>query len=368
MRGEVRILTPPTSIYFDQLTKEFKQSMKAFSFSAPYQTTFVEVDAPQLGAQDVLIDVRYVGLCGTDLSTYRGLNPLVSYPRIPGHEVSGVIVEKGDRVPELFQVGDRVMVSPYTECGLCPACRQGRVNTCQYNQTYGVQRHGVMTGRFAVHYNKVFVTNALSLEEAVLVEPLSVGYHAANRGRVCETDTVLVLGSGTIGIGVIAAAARKGARVVAVDVDERKLQMARKFGAGETIHSKRQDVVATVKELTNGEGVNVAIEAIGLPQTYRQAIEAAAFGGRVVYIGYAKEEIAFNTADFVRKELDILGSRNALRVFPSVIDMLKQRERPFAEMISRIYPFAETGNAFADWHAAPGEVTKLLVTGFAESD
>ncbi|TXH22508.1 MAG: sorbitol dehydrogenase [Elusimicrobia bacterium] len=236
----------------------------------------------------MLIDVNYVGLCGTDLSTYRGLNPLVSYPRIPGHEISGVIIEKGERVPDSFQIGDRVMVSPYTECGLCPACRQGRVNTCQFNQTYGVQRDGVMTDRFAVHYNKVFVTNTLSLEEAALVEPLSVGYHAANRGRVCETDTVLVLGSGTIGIGVIAAAARKGATVVAVDVDERKLEMARKFGASHTIHSKEQSVLDEVKRLTNGEGVNVAIEAIGLPQTYRLAIDAAAFGGRVVYIGYAK--------------------------------------------------------------------------------
>lgn len=335
--------------------------MKAFSFLAPKETTFVEIAPPTLGAQDVLIDVNYVGLCGTDLSTYRGLNPLVSYPRIPGHEISGVIIEKGERVPDSFQIGDRVMVSPYTECGLCPACRQGRVNTCQFNQTYGVQRDGVMTDRFAVHYNKVFVTNALSLEEAALVEPLSVGYHAANRGRVCETDTVLVLGSGTIGIGVIAAAARKGATVVAVDVDERKLEMARKFGASHTIHSKEQSVLDEVKRLTNGEGVNVAIEAIGLPQTYRLAIDAAAFGGRVVYIGYAKEEIGFNTADFVRKELDILGSRNALRVFPSVIEMLKKRERPFAEMISRVYPFAQAGTAFADWHAAPGEITKILV-------
>lgn len=335
--------------------------MKAFSFLAPKETTFVEIAPPTLGAQDVLIDVNYVGLCGTDLSTYRGLNPLVSYPRIPGHEISGVIIEKGERVPDSFQIGDRVMVSPYTECGLCPACRQGRVNTCQFNQTYGVQRDGVMTDRFAVHYNKVFVTNALSLEEAALVEPLSVGYHAANRGRVCETDTVLVLGSGTIGIGVIAAAARKGATVVAVDVDERKLEMARKFGASHTIHSKEQSVLDEVKRLTNGEGVNVAIEAIGLAQTYRLAIDAAAFGGRVVYIGYAKEEIGFNTADFVRKELDILGSRNALRVFPSVIEMLKKRERPFAEMISRVYPFAQAGTAFADWHAAPGEITKILV-------
>ncbi len=335
--------------------------MKAISLPAPRQTTFVEIDPPTVGAQDVLIDVRYVGLCGTDLSTYRGLNPLVSYPRIPGHEISGVIVDVGERVPTSFKIGDRVMVSPYTECGLCPACRQGRVNTCQFNQTYGVQRDGVMTSQFAVHYNKVFVTNALSLEEAVLVEPLSVGYHAANRGRVSETDTVLVLGSGTIGIGVIAAAARKGATVIAVDIDDSKLALAQKFGAHQVVNSKRQDVLATVKELTSGEGASVAIEAIGLPVTFRQAVDAVCFGGRVVYIGYAKEEVSYNTAEFVRKELDILGSRNALRVFPSVIAMLQKHERPFHELISCTYPFAQAGIAFSDWDAAPSEYTKILV-------
>ncbi len=335
--------------------------MQAISLPAPYQTTFVEIDPPTLSAQDVLIDVHYVGLCGSDLSTYRGLNPLVSYPRIPGHEISGVIIDVGERVPPSFQIGDRVMVSPYTECGLCPACRQGRVNTCQFNQTYGVQRDGVMTSRFAVHYTKVFVTNALSLEEAVLVEPLSVGYHATNRGRVSETDTVLVLGSGTIGIGVIAAAARKGATVIAVDIDDGKLAVAQKFGAHQVINSKRQDVLATVKELTHGEGSSVAIEAIGLPVTFRQAVDAVCFAGRVVYIGYAKAEVSYNTAEFVRKELDILGSRNALRVFPSVIAMLQKRERPFPELISRVYPFAEAGTAFQDWDAAPGDFTKILI-------
>jgi threonine dehydrogenase-like Zn-dependent dehydrogenase len=308
-----------------------------------------------------MIEVRYVGLCGTDLNAYRGLMPLVTYPRIPGHEVSGLILAKGDQVPDSIKAGDQVMVSPYTNCGLCPACRAGRPNCCQFNQTYGVQRDGVLTERFAVHYSRVFASKALSLEELVLVEPLSVGYHAANRGRVTEVDSVLVIGCGTIGIGLIAAAARKGATVIATDIDAAKLADARKFGAQHTINSAQQDVLATVHELTLSEGVSVAIEAVGLAETFRLAVEAAAFAGRVVYVGYAKSQVSYDTTEFVRKELDIMGSRNALRVFPAVINMLEKREKPFGELITQVYPFDKTERAFRDWDADPTAFAKILI-------
>ncbi len=320
-----------------------------------------EVPEPALGAEEVLVDVRYVGLCGSDLNAYRGLSPLVTYPRIPGHEVSGIITAKGAQVPERIELGARVTLSPYSHCGLCPACRQGRTNCCRYNETLGVQRNGALTSRVAIHYNLAFPSAVLNLEELVLVEPLSVGYHAANRGRIAETDIVLVLGCGTIGTGAVVAAARKGATVIAVDVDDAKLAQARRFGAAYTINSKREDPLAVVRGLTQGEGVSVAIEAIGLPETYRQAVDAVAYAGRIVYIGYAKHPVTFDTADFVRKELDILGSRNALRVFPAVIAMLERRERPFPALVTRVYPLAEAGQAFADWDAAPGAFSKILI-------
>jgi threonine dehydrogenase-like Zn-dependent dehydrogenase len=347
--------------------------MKAISFPAPRQVEIIDIPPPQLGPEDVMVDVHYVGLCGSDLNTYRGLFPLVTYPRIPGHEVSGIIIAKGAQVPESIKAGDKVMLSPYSDCGICPACRAGRPNCCQFNQTLGVQRDGAMTSRFAIHYSQVFSNKTLSLEELALVEPLSVGYHAANRGRVTEMDTVLVIGCGTIGIGVIATAARKGATVIVADIDDGKLAEAEKFGAQYTINSTNQDVLAVIRELTGDEGVNVAIEAVGLPDTFRLAVEAVAFAGRVVYIGYAtfagrvvyigyaKQEVSYDTTNFVRKELDIMGSRNALRVFPAVIKMMEKRQQPFTELITRIYPFDETGRAFRDWDADPGKFTKILI-------
>lgn len=317
--------------------------------------------APELGAQDVLVDIAYVGMCGSDLNAYRGTFPLMRYPRIIGHEASGMIVARGARVPAAVEAGARVVLSPYSECGICPACRAGRPNCCQFNETMGLQRDGALTGQVAIHYSKVFRSDVLELAELALVEPLSVGYHAANRGRISEVDTVLVLGCGAVGIGVIAAAARKGATVIAVDVDDAKLASAARFGASITLNSTGVDVLPALQDLTRGEGVSVAVEAVGLPQTFRLAVDAVCFAGRVVYVGYAKQEVAFDTSLFVRKELDILGSRNALRVFPAVIKMLEQRALPFASLITRIYPFAESEAALRDWDAAPGSITKVMV-------
>ena len=328
---------------------------------APGQIEAVDIPEPQMGTEDVLIEVRYVGLCGSDLGMYRGTFAIGTYPRIPGHEVSGVIVAKGEKVPDSICTGDRVTLWPYTECGVCPACRVGRPNCCQSNETLGLQRDGAMAERFAIHYSKAFASDSLKLKELALVEPMSVGYHAANRGQVSEVDSVLVMGCGTIGMGVIAASVRKGATVIAADIDEDKLQLAARFGAQHIIHSAREDLMGEIARLTGDEGVDVAIEAVGLPETFRLAVDAVCYAGRVVYVGYAQEEVCYNTTQFVRKELDIRGSRNALRVFPGVIKMLEGRQQPFDALISRVYPLSQAEEAFRDWVANPGAFAKILV-------
>ena len=335
--------------------------MKAISFQNAKEVTIKEIPEVEIGSEDVLVDVRYVGLCGSDLNTYRGLMPLISYPLIPGHEVSGVVAAIGKNVPDRVKEGDNVTLSPYTNCGYCPACRIGRTNCCVYNQTLGVQRDGALRERIAVHHSKIFTSTELSLQELALVEPLSVGYHAANRGQVGEVDTVLIMGCGTIGMGAICACARKGATVIAADVDNEKLKLAQKLGAHHTINSAVEDLPEKINKLTQDEGVNLAIEAVGLPQTFQLAVEVAAFAGRVVFIGYAKENVSFETKHFVRKELNIMGSRNALHVFPAVMKMLEKRQSPFLKLVTRTYPLAKTAEAFLDWDAQPGQFTKILI-------
>lgn len=328
---------------------------------SPGDVRLQEIPAPQPRHDEVLLEIQYIGLCGTDLSTYRGLSPLVVFPRIPGHEISGVIVEKGVDVPGTFNTGDKVTVNPYTSCGVCPACRASRMNTCEFNQTLGVQRDGALSRYFAIHYNKILKSSILNAQEFSLVEPLSVGYHAANRGQVTEMDTVLVIGCGMIGIGAIVACVRKGATVIAIDPDDKKLELVKSFGVRYTLNAGQTDILKSLKEITGGEGVNVCIEAVGSPSTYILAVDAVAFAGRVVYIGYSKKEVLFNTSLFVKKELTICGSRNVLFEFRPVIQMLEERKIPFQKLISKIYPVAETARALRQWDDAPGDFIKILI-------
>jgi threonine dehydrogenase-like Zn-dependent dehydrogenase len=335
--------------------------MKAFAIKEKGLVVKIEAPEPEMGDSDVLIDVHYIGLCGSDLNSYRGLMPLVTLPRIPGHEISGTVAGKGKNVPDKIQIGQNVTVSPYTNCGICPACMAGRPNTCEFNQTLGVQREGALTERIAVPFDKVFVSDTLSLHELALVEPMSVGYHGSNRGGVCETDTVLLLGCGTIGMGALVAAVRKGATVIALDIDDSKLEQARKFGARYTINSLKEDALTRIREITSNEGVSIAIEAAGSQATYKLALDAVCFAGRIVFIGYPKSEVSIEAPLLVRKEVNIYGSRNALRVFPSVISMFEKKTIPFTDLITKIFPFDQAPEAFKFWDENTGKVSKILI-------
>jgi threonine dehydrogenase-like Zn-dependent dehydrogenase len=335
--------------------------MKAFSISEPGKTELIDLPQPRPAPDEILLKSRLIGMCGTDLSTFRGKNPLVAYPRIPGHEIAATIVETGPEVPREFQAGMDVTVYPNTSCGTCASCRRGRTNACKFNQTLGVQRDGAMKRFFTAPWRKVYASQGLSLRELSVVEPLAVGFHAAERGRVTAADTVAVLGCGMVGLGALAGAAARRATVVAIDLDDEKLKLAKQVGAQHTIHSGRQNVHEELGALTDGLGPDVVIEAVGVPETYRTAVEEVAHTGRVVYIGWTKEPVSYETKWFVHKELDILGSRNSLAEFPAVISMLEKGRFPVEATISATVPLEGAGDALKRWSESPAAFTKILV-------
>jgi 2-desacetyl-2-hydroxyethyl bacteriochlorophyllide A dehydrogenase len=336
--------------------------MKALVIDAPGKISLQEVERPHVAAGDVLLRLRYVGFCGSDLSTYLGKNPMVNYPRVPGHEISGVISALGEEVPDNFREGDAVSVVPYTSCGSCPSCRRGRNNACRENQTLGVQRDGAMQEYITVPWQKILPASSLNALELVMVEPLTVGFHAIRRGRVRESDVVMVLGCGMIGAGAIAGAARLGARVIAVDIDDHKLELAEKLGAQFTINSKEKNLHGDLELLTGGDGPDVVIEAAGNPATYRAAVDEVAFTGRVVCIGYAGNEVSFATKLFVQKEMDIMGSRNAsAEDFRAVISYLEEGTFPLDQMITERVKAGDAEAAVKKWADDPGKVMKILL-------
>jgi threonine dehydrogenase-like Zn-dependent dehydrogenase len=337
--------------------------MKALVIDRPGEARIIDVERPAGFGDPQLatLRVRRIGLCGTDLSTFLGKNPLVTYPRIPGHEIAATL----ERVPANdlgLAEGMDVTMSPYTNCGQCTACRQGRVNTCRYNQTLGVQRDGAMTEQIAMPLEKLYAAR-LPIEELCLVEPLTVGCHAVARGRVTAADTVAIYGCGGVGLGAVSAAAFRGAAVIAIDIDEAKLAIAKSAGARHVVHSLRDNVHGRLQEITAGHGPDVVIEAIGRPETFRAAVEEVAFAGRVVYIGYSKDMVSYETRLFVQKELDILGSRNALPGdFKEVIRMFEQGRFPTAEAISATVPLGEAPEILRAWSENPAAFTKIMIT------
>ncbi len=331
--------------------------MRAVSLLRPGHAEVVDRREPVREAGDILLRVEMVGLCGTDLNSFRGRNPLITFPRIIGHEIAATVVEGSAKVP----AGTRVTVSPYTSCGVCASCLSGRFNACKDNQTFGVQRDGAMVEWISVPEDKVY-PSSLSLKELCIVEPLTVGVHAVSRGQVRSEDTVAVFGCGGVGLGAIAGAAFRGARTIAIDVDDAKLNTALAAGATDLIHSMKENVHARLQEITEGHGPSVVIEAIGLPETFVAAVEEVAFTGRVVYIGYAKQPVAYDTKLFVQKELDILGSRNALPAdFREVIAMLEAGRFPVDDAVSTQIGMDEVPSTFERWSESPAAFRKIMV-------
>lgn len=338
--------------------------MKVLHIPQERQVSVADEPMPCASAGEVLLNMQYVGFCGSDLNTYLGRNTMAKANVVPGHEIGATVEAVGADVPPgLFKPGDAVTVNPYTNCGTCPSCRNLRTNACQHNETLGVQRDGAMREFVAVPWQKVIPVEGISLRDCALIEPMSVGFHAVARAQVSDTDTVVVLGCGMVGLGAVVRAARRGATVIAVDLSQEKLDIAARLGAAHGVNSAKDDIAAKVRELTGGAGADVVIEAVGSPVTYVAAVDAVSFTGRVACIGYAKSEVAFQTKYFVQKELDIRGSRNAMPDdFRAVIRYLQGVKSADLDcLVSGVVAPEEAQGAMERWASNPGGVFRLLV-------
>ncbi len=350
--------------------------MKAIQITHNQELRVIDLPTPQApGPGEVLLRLRYVGFCGSDINTFMGRNGMALNPVIPGHEVGATIEAVGEGVPEGLKKGMVVTCNPYTNCGKCASCRNGRVNACQHNETLGVQRDGAMREFIVLHWEKVIPAGLLSPRECALIEPMSVGFHAVSRAQVTDIDVVMVIGCGMVGMGAIVRSALRGATVVAADIDDEKLALAKQLGASYTINTKSDDVHKRLLEMTGGFGPDVVIEAVGSTPTYQMAVDEVAFTGRVVCIGYAKSEVSFQTKYFVQKELDIRGSRNAMpQDFRAVIHYLERLQGQQAtdaktegqpsitdRLITKVIAPEEALSTMQWWSQNPGKVFRILV-------
>src|SRR6185436_16430391 len=296
--------------------------MKATIIDAPGKMRVGDWKAPEPGPDEVLVRVRAAGICAGDMYIYQGKNPYADYPRIAGHEISGIVEQVGRGVSGIAP-GSLVVVEPFIGCGKCYACRVGKPNCCANLRILGVNLPGGYAEFLTAPARNIhLVPKGLSPFWASFAEPLAIGVQACRRGQVQAGEYVLILGSGPIGLALIEVVKARGARPVATDVSEGRLEFARILGA-ETLKAD-EDLLKNVLEQTNGEGAPVVIEATGNPKAMEQTVELVASGGRIVIVGLVKKgvNISIPGLDLTRKEVTLLGSRASVSCFPEALKLL----------------------------------------------
>lgn len=334
--------------------------MKSVRVLEPGTIEVQEVQTPVPTAGEALVRVRYAGICGSDLQTFTGNQPFASYPRVPGHEWSGDIVEIEGTAAGL-QVGQLVTGNPYFNCGTCYSCRRGLVNCCESNETMGVHRDGSFQEYITMPTDRLYPADGLDPKHVAMVEPFSIGWHAMTRARVSEGDRVLVLGAGAIGMLTMVSALAKGAEVHIADIVPERLRIAEQLGATSAVNLAEVSITDLVAQATDGDGFDVVGEATGLPVSFMNAIEASAFGGRIALIGNGKREVTFNQSMLIKKELDVLGSRNSLDAFGPLIQLLQEGKVDISPILTSVVPAAETVDAMQDLLDHAERNVKVLV-------
>lgn len=336
--------------------------MKTLVINAPGKVEIKEIEMPVRKPGEALLKILYGGICGSDLGSYRGTFAYFSYPRTPGHEFSAEIVEIDDNDRGL-KPGMLVTCNPYFNCTHCYSCEHGTVNACMDNQTMGVQREGAFAEYISMPVERIFDGQGLDARTLAVIEPFCISYHGVKRAKVKAEDNVLIIGAGTIGVLAAVAAKAVGAKVYIADVAAVKLDYAREFGVDGVILNDTPDALEkAVKELTGGDGFDVTIEAVGLPSTFQNCLDAAAYGGRVSVIGVGKENLDFNFTIIQKKELNIFGSRNALSSdFVELIERVKRGDVPLDKIITKIYQFEDAAQAFEDFDKNQGSILKVLI-------
>lgn len=314
---------------------------------------------PQPG--ESLVRIKRIGICGTDLHAYKGNQPFFSYPRILGHELSG-IVEQIEGEAKGISVGDQVAFIPYLECGECIACMNGKTNCCTKMRVLGVHTDGGMREFIAVPTDHLITVNQLTLDQAAVLEPLSIGAHAVRRADPQSGEKVLVIGAGPIGLGVMAFAKQRGAVVIAMDMNDQRLQFCREWIGVDYIVNASDNPKEQLEAITDGDYPTIVWDATGNRHSMTGAFQWAAHGGKLVYVGLVSADITFNDPEFHKKELTLMGSRNAIKAdFEVVIEALSSGKMDMNAYITNKTSFDSMIAEFEGWLDPANGVIKAMV-------
>lgn len=336
--------------------------MKAVRIPEANVIEIIEIPEPEVtNPSEVKVKIKQVGICGSDMHIYHGTNPLATYPRIVGHEVAGEVVEVGSNVQKVA-VGDHVVIEPITYCGDCYACNNGRPNVCKEVSVFGVHEDGGMREFAVLTEMQVHKVNKdIDWDEAVMAEPYTIGAQATWRGNVEKGDTVFIQGAGPIGITVLKMAKLLGATVMISDFTNERLEFAKENGADYIINPSEVDVVDKINEITNNEGANVVIDAVGLPQTFELSVNVASPAGNVVLLGFNATPSAIAQMEITKKELTINGSRLQTNQFNKVVNLINDKKLTHNGLVTHKFSVNEVKKAFKFVEENPQLVRKAVI-------
>lgn len=333
--------------------------MKYIVCEKPGEFLIKEKEAPVRKENEALLQVNKVGICGTDLHAYGGNQAFFTYPRILGHELATTVLEI-DENPQGIVAGDKVVIMPYISCGKCVACRNGQTNCCTNISVLGVHNDGGMQEQVTVPSSVLIKANNLSYDEMAIVECLAIGAHAVRRAAVKKNEYVVVIGCGPIGIGTMKIAQIEGAKVIAVDMNEKRLQYAKEKIGVDYIVNANENPVERIAEITNGDLANVVIDASGHKGAIEMGTDYMSHGGRFVLVGLSKGELTFTHPKIHAKETTLMCSRNATTEdFERVISIMDQF--PTNSFITHNVPYTEMIQNFESWLKPETGVIKATV-------
>lgn len=339
------------------------EAIRAFVVSAPGKTRFEQKQMPEISTDtDVLVKVRAVGICGSDMKILHGMNTVATYPRVIGHEVAGEVVDTGPGVTTLAP-GDHVVLEPIEYCGSCYACLHDRGNVCQNLRIRGINVDGGCQEYITADESKLNrVSPDLKWTQAVMTEPYTLGQQMLARARVRHEDVVAVFGMGPIGLIMVSTLKRFGVRqIIATDVIESRLHLARQLGAGHIINAGQEDVPARLAKITGGMGPNVVVEASGIPQNFAMALETASVAGTVVPMAFSGAPVTITTSPIGKKELNVAGSRLAAGKFPDMAKTLPLYREDIDAIVTHVFPFEQAAQAFEMAGSRASDVIKVVI-------
>jgi len=334
--------------------------MRAVVCRRPGELALEERPEARRGAGEALIAVRRVGICGTDYHIFEGAHPYLHYPRVIGHELSGEVLEAS---PDgALSPGQHVVVNPYVSCGTCIACRKGKPNCCVRIAVLGVHRDGGMCERISVPERNLYPAGSLTFDEAASVEFLSIGAHAVGRAGVKPGDRALVIGAGPIGLGVALFAGLGGCVATVMDRDKGRLDFVMQAGIAAQSIVADDATKERVDEATNGEGFDVVFDATGNRSSMEAAVQHVAHGGALVLVSVVNESVAFSDPELHKRELTMLGSRNALREdFERVMAAIERKRAPVHRLLTHRASLADVTSALPRWTTEKQGLIKALV-------